>query len=56
MLLPSDWNDNILSEISSANAIVLAGKFSVKFAFIWLSIIEDLSFSFCLLTSNVKIE
>ena len=33
-LLPSDWNDNILSEITSANALVFAGTFSMKFAFI----------------------
>ena len=30
----SDWNANILSEITSANALVLADTFSVKFAFI----------------------
>ena len=36
ILLPSDWNDNILSEITSANALVLAGTFSVKFAFTWI--------------------
>ena len=28
------FNDNILSEITSANALVLAETFSVKFAFI----------------------
>ena len=51
-----DWNDNILSEITSTNAHVLAGTFSVKFALIWISTTEDLSFSFYLLTSNVKRE
>ena len=33
-LLPSDWNDNILSEITIANAFVLAATISVKLAFI----------------------
>ena len=33
-MLPSDWNDSILPAITSANALVLAGTFSMKFAFI----------------------
>ena len=44
ILLPSDLNDNILSEITSADALVLAGTFSVKFSFIWISTTEDFDF------------
>ena len=35
-----------MSEIISANALELAGRFSVKFAFIRISAIEDLEFLF----------
>ena len=42
--------DNILSEITSANALVLAETFSVKFAFIWIG------FEFFILLADIERE
>ena len=44
-LLPSDWNDNILSQMTNAKAFVLAGTFSVKVAFSWTSATEVFRYS-----------
>ena len=51
-MLRSDWNDNIFSEITSANALVLAG--TLKFAF-YLDI-NNRGFEFFFLLADIERE
>jgi len=55
ILLPSDWNDSNLSEITTAYAWVFAGTLALKEALTWISVTCVFSLSLCFFTLKTDI-